>query len=358
MIPSCTGVPTIDTLPVAQDDCQVQVDSVSQTAVDVQTGFKHMLTSFSADVNVDRLQAVKSGFDDLQRDYDVQAMRLCKDRRGGMSEAEYSARRTCLDRTLTTMRTMKLLLESGKDSKEIAWVIDAKLESLSDSLSCDIPATPAGTTVAGTDMHFMTDAGKPKVGGEVTLEAALICQRKVGAGKYEDVPDCNRAVMKEDDRFKIAFQTAGPARVYLMIYNDTGQFQMLFPDPGADNEVAAGQQNILPADSWFELDDTSGVMETIQVVASNYKIAEFEELRGTDIAGASKTPVGRKAMPKVAMKTRAIVEPIMFRGVKTGKKPAALSKPASGGSSAALKAIPVVTSRPDVAAVEMWIDHQ
>ena len=115
----------------------------------------------------------------------------------------------------------------------------------------------------------------------VQLKAAALCQRKT-AGGYKDVARCDKARLKEGDRLKLSIQATAPAFLYIFSQNDTGQFQMLFPQPKQDNALKAGQRYLFPEASigWIELDAMSGTTDRLTVIASPYQIKELEAMRG------------------------------------------------------------------------------
>jgi len=181
---------------------------------------------------------------------------------------------------------------------------------------------------------------------ELSLEASLLCQRQTSSGSYENVASCQGATLKEDDRFKVTFKVDDTARVYIFVYNSTGQFQMLFPDQGIDNELVAGREYTLPSGTeWFELDEVSGVTEYIQVVVAKGKVAELEKLRGLRL------PPGKQRTQ--ALQARAILEPIISRGVKPKANKITLDK--GTGSETVSASVFNVSSKEGVSGVEFRI---
>ncbi len=179
------------------------------------------------------------------------------------------------------------------------------------------------------------------------LTAYLICQRHLGGGRFEDVPDCPATGLRAGDRMKVGFQVDRKARVYIFVHNETGQFQTLFPDPGIDNVVDPGRETFLPSgNDWFVADELTNVVEHIHVIAAPDRVAELEALRGIDVAPGDR--------PGAANAVRRLRSTFKTRGfVKKASRPVTLS---TGGGPVAT--LPVLASSPGESAVEFEIPRR
>ena len=345
------------------DQCRLQIDSVSKTKLDVAAKLDYALAGIEGQANYDSFQEVKAGFDDMQKDFDLVSFKLCEDvANARVSQSYYETRRTCMDNALVAMRVMEkdlTNLSAENADHEKAWALESKIEWIREAVLCKdggagVPVNQAPTTTAGAP------AAAP---ANVDLTAYLICQQKSGS-TFVDVPTCDGAELKTGDRVRFGFKTAQPARLYILAYNSTGQFQMLFPDPGVDNESVPGADTFVPADDWFYLDDeVKGVTEIVQVVASQWKVPQLEAFRGKELppqkpsesADPSPTAARKVKANPAAMKTRGLIEPIITRGFKRSntKKPVRMSV---GGD--AVDTVPMNVSFPGAAAAEFRILHK
>lgn len=360
VLAACPGpqpIPSNNT-PRPQGSCDLQIESTQKTTADLSAKLDYALVEVAGKASYDSFQEVKVGFDQLQRDFDLQSYKLCQDAEAGrVSQAYYEKRRTCMDNALSAMRVMEsdLVNLKERDPQEAAWAIESKLAWIQGAVQCDNEQAP-GLTIP---------SGAPKV----ELTAYLLCQRKAGSG-WEDVPNCDGAELREGDRVRFGYKTAAPARIYILAHNSTGQFQMLFPDPGIDNESTPNADTFVPGDDWFVLDDVGGVTEVVQIVASAEKLPELEALRGKDfppqsapVAGggngnANKGPQVKtkpKAAPE-AYKTRGLLEPIIMRGFKAQSKGKAPVRSSVGQAEVAT--VPAVNTLPGASAVEFRVIHK
>lgn len=287
------------------------------------------------------------------------AKALCS---GGAPGTEMVSRAQCArngaDALSALERVLTLYKDSTPDPREVAWVVEAKVLQLEDAALCETAAAISMGDVKLSARGAFKKGGvflQPAVGGgaptaePLELTAKLVCQRKTASGAMEDLPNCNHAEVHDRDNFQVDFETNVPAHVYLLMYNGSGQFQTLFPDPEVPNQVGARTQYILPApDDWWRFDTTSDVLEHIQLVASVHPVAELEKLRGMDIPGGE-----QQKPPRAAMRARGKMEPLIARGFKN-----------EGGEEKVIQ--PDGESRPgadlnvsgeDVVAVEFVVEH-
>lgn len=326
--------------------CKQQPEQQVKLQAGIEAGMTQGLLKFEGQAGYEQLVEIKNSFDTLQADYAQMSYQLCEDSAtGAISQAYYERRRECLDQGLIAMRSLNLVLDEKKnadDSRDMAWELEAKMAWLQDILMCkeQSPQALAPEKLAAAE--------------EITLTAYLICQRKVG-DKFVDVPECTETPLAENDRVKIGFRSDKDARFYVLNYNDTGLFQMIFPDRGIANEITAGRDYILPPDSWLELDDQKDVVEHLQIVASLEKIDQLEALRGAYFEPKAAPDQKKVKAPKEAIQTRGILEPVITRGFKQkGKPPVKLEV----GEQEPVNTVPMIASRPGVNVIEFKLYHK
>lgn len=319
--------------------CQQRPDQETQLQVGIEAGFQQGLIKFEGQAGYDQLLSVKNNFDRLQADFAQMSYQLCEDSANkAISRQYYERRRECLDRAMIAMRAMSTALDADdKDPQQLAWEAESKMAWLGKVLECPKEGAP-------------TLEAKAETQPEVSLTTYLLCQRRE-QGRFVDVPACTKTPLAENDKVRFGFKVSEPAYIYVLNHNDTGLFQMLFPDKGVPNKVIAEKDYIFPPDSWLELDDQSGVIEHLQVIASVEPIPELEAQRGVYIEpgkGASKRP------SKQAIKTRGVIEPLLTRGFKQKSKPVMLDV----GDASPVSTIPMVSKRKGVVVNEFEIIHK
>ena len=278
-----------------------------------------------------RLVEVKLGYDALQKDFGQMAERLCREReRGRVSQAWYERRRECLDNAQILLRGVSLLAGGtapDPDPRSVVMALEAKLDLVRETLRCpDRAEAPAPE---------LTPVG----GGQVRVNAWLVCERRDAESRFTTVTDCNATPLTAGDRVRIGYQVDAPAYVYITSRNDRGQFQALLPSPGADARAAPGVPLYFPeGGAWMELDDVRGVTELVQVMASVRPVASLDALRGQALQ-ATDASVRAAALA---------VEPVLVRGWK-------LPAQAGGGVPGPSGAVAVSAGS---AAVELRVIHQ
>lgn len=240
--------------------------------------------------------------------------------------AESQRLQVCLLRAQDAASSLAAALEllEPDDRATLEWVVAARLDALHDATLCEPPGAitldsvrvDASSTRGFEPVHGVHLELRGDPTSTLSVEAHLVCERQTSPGQWERVEDCDQVPLRPDDRFQVRFRPSADAWLYLLMFNGTGQFQTLFPDLEAPNQVAAGTWYVLPAeDDWWALDDTTDVLEHLQLVAATGRVAELENLRAADFPGNGGRP------PPVAERTRGKMEPIICRGVRVkGKK--------------------------------------
>ncbi len=341
----CITSPQIDPNPLGGDGtpnrCQQQADQTVKVTGGVSASFQKGIVGVEGEAGYEQIVEIQTKFDALQRDYAQLSYQLCEDSASGaISQAYYERRRECLDQWFSAMRSMEGVLESAAakgDAKDAAWSLQGQMQWLDRIVACgkepaDAPA-PTATPVAEQP--------------QIELTAYLVCEIQRD-GAWQSVEDCDNVPLRENDRVKIGFRVNQPARLYLLNYNETGAYQMMFPDRGIANELEPGRDYFLPPDDWFELDDQKNVTEHLQIIASLEKVPQLEAQRGVFVE-----PSADGSQPKEALKTRGLVEPFIERSFKAKKKPVTLDV---GGKSATT--VPKVVSGPGISVTEWRLRHE
>jgi hypothetical protein len=320
---ACGPVP-----PGPENRCQGTQERIEFSSTSITAGLDSALQRLgSGHFAYQSIASVKAGFDSLQRDFAQQAYQLCEDSAAGVLPApEYNRRRECQDQALLAMRALQLTVSRpDADPGTMAVSLRAGMDRLLDIIECRPKAAVAPEPT-------------------VALTAFLICQSRAADGSFMPVADCNATALKAGDRAKVAFEVNRPAFVYLFGNNATGQFQTLFPDPGADNQVTPGARRFLPPGAaWLEADGVTGVTEVLKLVATSDRRADLEALRGVNDA------------PTAARQLNVLTEAFTTRGwnVVDG---APVEVPVEGVA-VAPRAVPVASESAGLAAVELRVLH-
>ena len=301
--------------PDKEKPCEMQRDELRQASAGVSANFDDALTSMGGEANLSELKNVKTNFDSIQRDYELKSYRLCQDFEAGrLTQQDYARTRDCLDEIMTAMRMMEAELKQSatrSSAKQVSWSMEGKMSWIQDAAQCKVTRTQVGAPIAAPE-------AKPADATEVAMTAYLLCQRQTSPGAFEDVPDCDAAELTEGDRVRIGAKVDTNAFLYIVNYNDKGQFQMLYPPPGDPNVFTGGQEFFLPegegADAWLVLDDVADVVEHLQLVASAKKIPELEARRGMNLP-----PTSKGKLQSEAVATRGLLEPYTHRGFSMPK---------------------------------------
>ena len=356
-------------------ECEVYVQQTTQTLADAKASFGGYVGDFKAEGTYSNVQKLEPRFDQIQNDFQLNQRSLCESFKiGALSQDEYARQLSCGRRALNQLRSLQMLIKfvgQADDSRDATWSMESKLLGIADALACDLP--PADTVAAapsysadhrgfgGTGNANLIPDGKNDPLQELELTAKLRCQRQVN-GAYVPVEDCNGAKLRENDRVQVTFSTNRAAYFYMMIWNGTGQFQMLFPhsgDPAAQNGIKANTSYTLPKkgdcdECFWPLDNVAGVLEHIQVITSLGPVAELDALRGADYPAAGGASSGSFSKP--ALKVRGKMEPIVARGFNTKGTKKAILQP-DGTKEAPRPDFNIVTKGIGIAGVEFSINH-
>ena len=127
--------------------------------------------------------------------------------------------------------------------------------------------------------------------------ADLRCEYLSRFGHYIALPRCDHARLAQFDRYYIAVQPQQSLYIYLIMSNDQGQWQLLFPVPGDLNFIKAGDLVSIPNREWILFDDRQNLIDRISVIGSTTPIQELELLRGAVNTGPIPVELKRLLVP-------------------------------------------------------------
>ena len=311
--------------------CEVLQDEFSTVNASAKVDLDSAIATFGGEGSYASLEKRQAGLDSLQKDFNLAASQLCQDRAAGsIDDAQYQARRHCVERRLAYLRAIQQVSKLAvdlKESKNAAFNLDSKLDGLLSTLDCEERATKLAREVPGdgkgvsfggsvvstsgtvldTGMQFQVSPKEGFVSKELDLTATLICERRDGSGQYTSVPDCEGKSLTEGDRFRVAFRSSQSGHFYVMLFNGTNQFQVFSPhNLFPDNRVTAFQPAVFPPDRWIDLDEVQNVIERVVVVVSTHPIAQLEAIKGADVP-----PSAEGQLAEEVSKVRGMLEGVV-----------------------------------------------
>lgn len=147
------------------------------------------------------------------------------------------------------------------------------------------------------------------------ISYAVIAQRRMTDGTFQDVPVRDGAVLHSHDYLKITFRTNEDCYVYVLLLDSRGKASKLFPHRGIPlgNRVQGGRDYEIPSEEqWFWLDEQTGT-ETL------YLLASYEHMLGIDKLLREMEQAGAASYEVVARGIQKEVE-ILTRGSDRFKK--------------------------------------
>jgi len=122
--------------------------------------------------------------------------------------------------------------------------------------------------------------GKVAMAGGLSLVADLRCEYLNRFKRYIPLERCDHARMKLFDRFYLALQPSKGLYVYVIMSNDHGQWQLIYPVPGEDNLLKAGRVHSVPQGEWVLFDQLKDITDRVTVLASPTPLSALELHRG------------------------------------------------------------------------------
>ena len=127
---------------------------------------------------------------------------------------------------------------------------------------------------------------KAKTQSGLKMSASFHCQYKSGSN-YINLKSCDGATLREGDRVRLSVKPFEDGYLYILLFNESGQSQMVFPGENEKNQVPANQRLFIPHDpyygGWFEVDEVSNVTEILSVVFAKERIKDLELARGANV---------------------------------------------------------------------------
>ncbi len=119
------------------------------------------------------------------------------------------------------------------------------------------------------------------------MNASFFCRYKY-ENHYEEARSCNGETFKEGDQVSFSVTPLQNAYFYMLLFNEAGQVQMLWPEiEDTDNYLKSNQSYQFPSDQdyngWWEVDHVRNVTEVILLIMSKNKIEHLEKNRGKEM---------------------------------------------------------------------------
>ena len=124
--------------------------------------------------------------------------------------------------------------------------------------------------------------------GIMKMVTSFQCQIKNDKGIYQPQRICNGEVFKEDDQVRFEIIPSQMSYLYVLVHNDSGQIQLVYPETNSDQNRLDGQQKyIIPSDpyfkGWWSIDDQKNVKERVTIILSKDRNQTLEGLKGINL---------------------------------------------------------------------------
>ena len=118
------------------------------------------------------------------------------------------------------------------------------------------------------------------------MSTSFHCQYKSGSA-YVDLKSCNGETLREGDRVRLSIKPFEKGYLYILLFNESGQSQMVFPGSDESNLIQAHTRFFIPNDpyygGWFEVDEVAGVTEILSIIFSKQPIRDLEKAKGANL---------------------------------------------------------------------------
>lgn len=119
------------------------------------------------------------------------------------------------------------------------------------------------------------------------MNTSFQCRIRNDRGSFKTQRICNGEYFQEDDQVRFEITPAQDGFLYILLHNDSGQIQLVYPEPQTDNSLRSNQTYKVPSDpyfkGWWSVDDQKDVKERITIIFSMEKDANLEVMRGIDL---------------------------------------------------------------------------
>lgn len=122
--------------------------------------------------------------------------------------------------------------------------------------------------------------GKIAISGERSLISRLNCQYRSRLQRYLPQENCDGSRVAPYDRFFVSILPQQSSYIYLVMSNDKGQWQLLFPEEGESNLFKANELTSIPKKEWILFDEMRNTIDEISLIASPRPIPELEAEKG------------------------------------------------------------------------------
>ena len=119
------------------------------------------------------------------------------------------------------------------------------------------------------------------------MTTSFQCRIKSDRGRFQSQRICNGEYFQEDDQVRFEIKPAQTGFLYVIVHNDAGQLQLVYPELSTDNRLESNQTYKIPSDphfkGWWSIDDQKDVKERVTLILAKEKDSILENLRGTDL---------------------------------------------------------------------------
>ena len=122
-------------------------------------------------------------------------------------------------------------------------------------------------------------SGKIAISGERSIISRLNCEYRSRFQRFIPLIGCDGARVAPFDRFYLSVVPQQDSYLYLVMSNDKGQWQLLFPQEGEDHLFKADELSSIPKKEWILFDKVRDTIDVISLIASPRPIPELEAER-------------------------------------------------------------------------------
>lgn len=165
-----------------------------------------------------------------------------------------------------------------------SWLKKARKHHQSFSDKCSANQAQVSSEQANSRTPSQDSKGS---GASLRMTTSFQCRIKSDRGKFQSQRICNGEYFQEDDQVRFEIKSAQTGFLYVIVHNDSGQLQLVYPEPSTDNRLVANKSYKIPSDpyfkGWWSVDDQKDVKERITLILTKVPDSVLEHLRGTDL---------------------------------------------------------------------------
>ena len=189
-----------------------------------------------------------------------------------------NSRKSCEDQVSCWQNYLDFCETDKKSNCVASWLNKARKHHQRFSSKC---ATNTAVRKKGHNSNSETSNSALK------MTTSFQCRIKSDRGKFQSQRICNGEYFQEDDQVRFEIKPAQTGFLYVIVHNDAGQLQLVYPEPSTDNRLESNKTYKIPSDphfqGWWSIDDQKDVKERVTLILSKEKDIVLEDLRGTDL---------------------------------------------------------------------------